>query len=192
MNEHINGKILYVTDRHIWRNWLDINGRNVKEIWIQFYKKKTGKPSLPYEDSVEEALCYGWIDSIIKKIDEERYLRKYTPRSPGSVWSATNVSRIKKMIAAGKVTDHGLSLFKTAQRMGLIIEKAPKIIEPPDFMARELENHPQAMDFFNTLSPTHRNRYIAWISDAVRPDTRRRRLMKAITMLREGRKLELI
>ena len=89
-------KILTFKNREAWRSWLAGNHDNEQEVWLKYYKKGTGIESIPYEDSVEEALCYGWIDSIIKKIDEECYVRKFTPRKENSKWSAVNVRRVEK------------------------------------------------------------------------------------------------
>ncbi|UCC32844.1 MAG: hypothetical protein JSW53_03315, partial [Candidatus Bathyarchaeota archaeon] len=88
---------LYVTNRDEWRSWLEKNHEAEKEVWLIFYKKHVGKPSVPYEDAVEEALCFGWIDSIIKKIDEKKFVRKFTPRKSSSRWSELNRKRAQKM-----------------------------------------------------------------------------------------------
>jgi len=86
-------KTLYVTTRDEWRSWLEKNHKSEKEIWLIYYKKHTGKPRIPYDDAVEEALCFGWIDSIIKRIDEKKYAQKFSPRKQNSVWSDLNKKR---------------------------------------------------------------------------------------------------
>ncbi|MGB2982026.1 MAG: hypothetical protein WBC77_12350, partial [Candidatus Zixiibacteriota bacterium] len=101
-------KTLYVTNRDDWRAWLRKNHSSQKEVWLIYYKKHTGKPRIPYDDAVEEALCYGWIDSTIKRIDEEKYAQKFTPRSEKSNWSELNKRRAKKMIREGRMTQAGL------------------------------------------------------------------------------------
>ena len=86
---------LYVEDRKAWRAWLERHHAAATEIWLVYYKKGTGRPSIPYEDSVEEALCFGWIDSLIRKLDEERYARKFTPRTDTTKWSVSNKRRVE-------------------------------------------------------------------------------------------------
>ena len=103
------GKTLYVTERSDWREWLSTNHGTEKEIWLIGYRKDAGKPSLPYNDAVEEALCFGWIDSTVKKIDAERNAQRYTPRRPNSPFSEMNKERMRRLIAAGLMTPAGLA-----------------------------------------------------------------------------------
>ncbi|HMA34400.1 MAG TPA: hypothetical protein VKY74_07935 [Chloroflexia bacterium] len=102
-------KTLYVTTRAAWRIWLHENHASATEIWLIFYKKHTQLPSIGYEEAVEEALCFGWIDSIVKTIDAEQYAQKFTPRKQRSNWSASNKRRVRQMIAAGQMTPAGLA-----------------------------------------------------------------------------------
>ena len=98
-------KTLYVTNRDDWRAWLAKNHDKKKEIWLTYYKKETGKMRIPQADAVEEALCYGWIDSTVKKIDNEQFIQRFTPRNPKSAWSDINRTRVKKLIKEGQMTD---------------------------------------------------------------------------------------
>lgn len=107
------GKTLYVTNRKHWREWLEENHDKKTEIWLVFYKKASGKPSIAYNDAVEEALCFGWIDSMEKGIDQERYALRFTPRNPKSKWSKSNIERVQKLIKEGKMTKAGLSKLRT-------------------------------------------------------------------------------
>ena len=102
------GETLFFTNRQDWRKWLEKNYEDKKEIWLIYYKKHTKKPTIHYEDAVEEALCFGWIDSTVKRIDEEKHAQRYTPRNLKSVWSKQNINRVKKMIKEGKMTNLGL------------------------------------------------------------------------------------
>lgn len=112
-------KQILVTIRRQWRRWLTGNhDREVKGIWLVFNKKNTGRPSLEYEESVEEALCSGWIDSIIKRIDEGKYCRKFTPRKDDSNWSTTNKKGVEKIIKEGNMTEFGLAKVEAAKRLG--------------------------------------------------------------------------
>ncbi|MFA5095489.1 MAG: YdeI/OmpD-associated family protein [Candidatus Paceibacterota bacterium] len=103
------GKTLYITNRKAWRAWLAKNHKSKTEIWLVYFRKKTGKPRIPYDDAVEEALCYGWIDSIVKNIDKERFAQRFSVRKNTSVLSQVNKERIYKLITAKKMTKIGLS-----------------------------------------------------------------------------------
>src|SRR3954471_13813154 len=111
-------KTLDVRTRDAWRRWLAKNHAKESEIWLVFHKKHTGVDCVAYEDSVEEALCFGWVDSLIKQLDGDRYARKYTPRKATSVWSESNKARAEKMIRAGLMTDVGLALIEAAKSSG--------------------------------------------------------------------------
>src|SRR5437763_3294379 len=102
-------KALYVTSRDDWRAWLEKNHETEKEVWLVYYKKHTNRPRIPYDDAVEEALCFGWIDSIVQKIDDERYAQKFTPRKSSRKWSESNKRRIRKLLKEGKITQAGLA-----------------------------------------------------------------------------------
>ena len=102
-------KTLFVSNRAAWRAWLSQNHENETEIWLIHYKKRTGRPSLPYEDAVNEGLCFGWIDSLVQRIDSERYARKFTPRKAQSRWSELNKCRVKALIREGRMRSMGLA-----------------------------------------------------------------------------------
>ena len=102
------GKTLYVADRKTWRAWLSGHSTSTKEIWLVYYKKSSGRPRIPYNDAVEEALCFGWIDSIVKKVDDERFAQRFSPRRPGSALSQLNKERIGKLILEKRMTDAGM------------------------------------------------------------------------------------
>ncbi len=103
------GETLLVKSRQEWRDWLTEHHRDHKEIWLVYYKKTSGKTSISYDDSVEEALCFGWIDGAFKGIDEETYAGRFTPRRPRSPWSASNRARVARLLRAGQVTEAGLA-----------------------------------------------------------------------------------
>jgi uncharacterized protein YdeI (YjbR/CyaY-like superfamily) len=125
-------KTLYVTDRRDWRSWLSKNHDKEKEVWLVYYRKSTGKPRISYNDAVEEALCYGWIDSIQRGIDEQRFAQRFSPRKPNSVLSEPNRQRIRKLIKEGLMTDAGLeavrNFFNPSKEDKFII--APDILKP--------------------------------------------------------------
>ena len=113
------GERLLVRTRQEWREWLEQHCRDRKEIWLVYYKKTSGKTGIPYDDSVEEALCFGWIDGAVKGIDEETYAGRFTPRRPRSPWSTSNRARISRLLQAGQVTEAGLAVLPPDLRLDL-------------------------------------------------------------------------
>ena len=105
---------LYVTTRAEWRDWLEENHSTIKEIWLVYYKKPSGKPRIPYVEAVEEALCFGWIDGKIRKINEDYYVQRFTPRRPGSRWSKYNIERVERLIKSGQMKPEGLKAYENA------------------------------------------------------------------------------
>jgi len=184
---------LYLPDRDQWRKWLSTHYKSEPGIWLVFYKKGTGEPTISYEASVEEALCFGWIDSIIKKIDEEKYARKFTPRKDGSYWSALNKKRATKMIKQGKMTKTGLAKIEAAKKTGLWNKDGrPEISwDVPPELAKALARNKKAKANFDGLAATYRRHYIGWIATAKRPETKKKRVSEAVALLEKGMKLGL-
>jgi uncharacterized protein YdeI (YjbR/CyaY-like superfamily) len=186
-------KQLYVADREQWRDWLSKNHATKAGIWLIFYKKETSKPTIEYEAAVEEALCFGWVDSIIKKVDDARYVRKFTPRSDKSKWSPLNKKHVNKMIKEGRMTEIGLAKIKTAKKTGLWEKDGRPRISfdmPPEF-AKTLARNKKAKENFDKLAPTYRKHYIGWIAVAKRQETKKRRIEESIALLEKGQKLGL-
>ena len=187
-------KKLYIKDRAEWRKWLSENHNKETEIWLIYYKKGTGKASIGYGASVEEALCFGWIDSIIKKMDEEKYVRKFTPRRDGSNWSVSNKKRVEKLLKKGLMTEHGMQMVEAAKRKGNWdkLEPKPKLRYEmlPEF-TEALNKSEKAQETFDNLSTTNKKQYIGWIEIAKRPETRERRIAESINLLEQGKRLGL-
>ncbi len=186
-------KQLYVANRDQWRHWLCRHHATQTGIWLLFYKKQTGRPTIAYEAAVEEALCFGWIDGVIKKIDEARYARKFTPRRAGSGWSALNRKRAERMIRQGRMTEAGLAKINAAKKSGLW-DKDPRpaiSFDVPPELAKALAGNKKAKESFEKLAPSYRRHYIAWIAVAKRPQTRKRRIAESIALLEKGQKLGL-
>jgi uncharacterized protein YdeI (YjbR/CyaY-like superfamily) len=187
-------KQVYVSTRRQWRRWLAKNhDKEVNGIWLVFCRKETGRPSLEYEESVEEALCFGWIDSIIKKIDHDKYCRKFTPRKGGSKWSSSNKQRVEKIIKEGTMTEFGMAKVAAAKRLGNWEADPRPVIDadiPQDFAEALALNGP-ASDFFGKLAPTYRRHFIAWIVTAKKPETRAKRLRESLALLARGDRLGL-
>lgn len=185
------GKRQTFKNRDAWRAWLAKNHARANELWLVLYKKHTRQPTVAYGDAVEEALCFGWIDGIVKTIDDEKYAIRFCPRRRGSVWSEPNKQRVAKMIAQGRMTDIGLAKIEEAKQNGEW-DKATRredIADLPREFARALQANRQARVNFERLAPSHQRQYIGWISDAKRDETRQRRIDAAIEMLNENKKL---
>jgi len=182
---------LYVTNRSDWHEWLRKSHDTKKEVWLIFYKKHTGNPSIPYDDAVEEALCFGWIDSIIKKIDDEKFARKFTLRKSRSKWSELNKKRARKMIKEGKMTEAGLAKIREAKKTGEWLKTAPakKDLIIPKYMKEALARNKKALDNFNNLARSYKRHYIGWVTSAKREETRERRLAETIRLLEQNEKL---
>ena len=184
-------KTAYAADRSEWRAWLKKNHAMEKEVWLVYYKKEAGKPCATYQESLEEALCFGWIDSLIQKIDEEKYARKYNPRRAGSKWSELNKHLVTKLIKEGRMTEAGLTTvdFDLPAAEGVRPKRAP--LPLPDWLKAGLMASPKAWENFNLLPPSHRRNYIGWISAAKREETRQRRIQEAIQLLEKNQRLRL-
>ena len=184
-------KQVYVKNRKEWREWLQKNHDRSNGIWLVFYKGHTGKPTLEYDEAVEEALCFGWIDSIIKKIDEDKYVRKLTPRKAGSRWSERNKKRIEKLKKQGLITEKGNAKIIEAKASGLWDRPdRPQIsLEIPRELKFALAENREAKNFFDQLAPSYQKSFIGWIAAAKRPETKERRLRESIVLLERGEKL---
>jgi uncharacterized protein YdeI (YjbR/CyaY-like superfamily) len=168
-----------------WRAWLAEHHHAESEVWLIFHKRHTGQPTIGYDNAVDEALCFGWIDSLIKRLDDDRYARKFTPRKPGSRWSTANRKRYAQLEASGRLMPAGRDLAPT-DRSGDAPRPSPDNL--PGYIEQALESHPAARAFFLSLAPSYRRNYIAWIDSAIREETKARRLCEAISMLAAGQK----
>lgn len=186
-------KQLYVPNRDKWREWLGRHYATERGIWLVFYKKGTSKPTIDYEAAVEESLCFGWIDSIIKKIDDEKYVRKFTPRKDKSYWSELNKKRAEKMIKAERMTAAGLVKIEAAKKNRLWGQTGrPHIsLDIPSEFAQALDTNKRAQENFEKLAPSYRKHYIGWIQSAKRDETKKKRIRESIFLLAKGKRLGL-
>ncbi len=181
-----------------WRAWLAEKHDKRSVVWLVFYKKSTrsGQHSnwIRYEEAVREALCHGWIDSLVKRVDERRYRQKFTPRKAKSKWSASNKKRIAALQAEGKLAAAGKRLIAAAKRDGSwdLLPDAEKQYGMPAELEEVLANNETAAANFGALPPSHKKRYALWIASAKRPATRQRRATRAATMLAAGERLGLM
>ena len=150
------GETLYVSTGEEWRSWLQGHRERSSEIWLVSYRKAVGRPSLPYDVAVKEALCFGWIDSIRKSLDKDRYAQRFTPRRPGSGYSQTNLERLARLMEAGRVSEHVVAEIGDAR---------PEDYQTPDDIATALRANPAAWENWLRFSPSYRRiraAYVGW------------------------------
>jgi len=174
-------------DRAAWRAWLASHHDRRKGVWLVIYKKATGRPTVSYEEAVEEAVCFGWIDSIIRRVDAERYAQRFSPRTNKTSWSAKNVERARKMVREGLMTEAGLAKFRGATP-SVAPASRPGLKLPAAYLA-VLKARPRAFENFHRLAPSHRRQYIGWILSAKKEETRLRRLAESMDRLEKGQPL---
>lgn len=184
--------MVYAPSRAAWREWLAQYHASKLEIWLIYYKQGTGKPRVAYGDAVEEALCYGWIDSTVKTIDADRYAQRFTPRKPGSNWSTPNLIRIKRLLASGLMTPAGATHIPSKEKRAAFHAKHQRrltgtTIAPRD-LARVLRERPKAGARWKALTPGYKRIFVRWITDAKQAGTRARRVAKTVAKLERGLK----
>lgn len=170
---------LYVATREEWRDWLAARHEEAREIWLVSYRKHTGRPSVPYNDAVEEALCFGWIDSTRKGIDDKRYAQRYTPRRPGSPFSQPNIERLARLLSQGRVRP------SVAESLG---DVRPEAFVIPDDILAALHADEAAWAFFQTTSPSYQRIRAVYVDGARdRPEEFAKRLNRLIEMSARGK-----
>lgn len=181
------GKTLYVTNREEWRAWLTEHHRSRTEIWLIYYKKNSGRPRIPYDHAVEEALCFGWIDSIVKAVDDEAFVQKFTPRRDGSRWSPLNRQRLRKLIRDGRMMEAGLAKVAGAKLGEKPAAKSAKAdTDIPRAVKQALTPHPRAWKNFRSLTPSRQRAYIRLMMDPRTAETRKAQVRRAVTLLEQN------
>jgi uncharacterized protein YdeI (YjbR/CyaY-like superfamily) len=173
--------------REQWRRWLAKHHASSPGVWLVRHKQHTGVESMAYEDLVSEALCFGWVDSLVKRMDDDRYAIKVTPRKPTSKWSDINRRRWNELKAAGLLAAPGLTAAPTGHRYA----PRPRIPQLPAYIAQAIKTNLTAWRHFQSLAPTYRRDFVVWIHTAKRPETRERRIRESIELLSAGKKLGL-
>ena len=169
--------------------WMDEHAEESDGIWLKFAKKASGIPSVVYADAVEIALCHGWIDGQVKRLDEQHYLQKFTPRRPRSKWSKLNREKAERLISEGRIGPAGLREVERAREDGRwdeAYDSATTATVPDDFR-EALDAEPAAREFFESLGNTKRYAFLYHIRDAKRPDTRAKRIAEYVELLRVGK-----
>ncbi len=173
----------YARDREEWRQWLEKNHVTSRGVWLISYKQQAGQPFVAYADAVEEALCFGWIDSRPNVLDEERYARFFSPRKPKSPWSRLNKQRIEKLIEQGLMTGAGLVVIEAAKRDGSwnSYDAIEDLTIPVD-LEKALAANPTASQYFQAFSPSVKKSILWWIESAKRSETREKRIEETVRL----------
>jgi uncharacterized protein YdeI (YjbR/CyaY-like superfamily) len=168
---------LHADDRATWRAWLEVNHATAAGVWLVTWRPRSGKGSLDYEAAVEEALCFGWIDSTGHRLDADRGEQYFAPRKIRSPWAATNKARVERLIRDGHMAPAGLAAIAQAKANGSweVLDSVERL-EVPDDLAAALEAHPPAAANFAAFPPSARKMQLAWVAFAQRPVTRATRI----------------
>jgi uncharacterized protein YdeI (YjbR/CyaY-like superfamily) len=170
-----------------FRNWLEKNHQSETELWVGYFKVETGKPSMTWSQSVDQALCFGWIDGIRKKVDEESYCIRFTPRKPGSTWSKINIAKVEELTAKGLMNPAGIKAFSLMKKNNSgIYSFENEIKDLPEEYAEIFKKNKTAWDFYSAQPPSYRKTMTHWILSARQEQTRISRLEKLIA--ESGRK----
>ena len=172
----------YFEDADAWRAWLEEHHASASELWLGFWKKHTGHPGLTYEEAVEQALCFGWIDGVLNRVDGERHRIRFTPRRPGSSWSKVNVDKVAELKRQGLMTEAGRAAHQAGRNnpRGSYSYENDEEVELDPRYAAQLEEAPAARAFFETCRPSYRRNVVRWVMDAKLEATRDRRMAQVI------------
>jgi uncharacterized protein YdeI (YjbR/CyaY-like superfamily) len=184
MAKHTDGnEIFHATDSKSWRSWLRANHKTAKGVWLIFFKAGSEKKGVNYAEAVEEALCYGWIDSRKKKLDEARSMQFFSKRNPKSYWSSLNKERVAKLIARKKMTKPGMEMIDLAKESGTwdALTEVDRITIPDD-LNKYLDQNPTAREHFNAFPPSSKKIILSWILNARTPETRSKRIKETVDL----------
>ncbi len=172
-----------------WRQWLEKNHQSEQSVWLVYYKSSASVTSLSWSDAVEEALCFGWIDSTRRTIDQERFMQYFSRRKPGSTWSKINKEKVEKLIQQKLMTQAGYDSIKTAKSNGSwsLLDEVEAMVVPEDLKA-ELTKYDNAMEYFDKLSNSDTKILLHWVTFAKRSETRQKRIFEIVESAREGLK----
>src|SRR4029450_1511625 len=184
-------KTLFLQTLDQWREWLTEHHASTSEVWLIFYKRHTGVASIAYKDARDEALCFGWVDSLVKRLDDRRYAQKFTPRRADSGGSGGTGRRRSGVEAEGRWQPAGIERPPTDRVYGPRPPRLPMPSKLPAYIQAALRKNPTASRHFEALAPSQRRRYLAWIESAKREQTKLRRLQEAIRLLASGKELGL-
>jgi uncharacterized protein YdeI (YjbR/CyaY-like superfamily) len=177
---------VFAKDRAEWRRWLAKNAARYEEIWLVFYKKASGKQTVSYDQAVEEALCFGWVDGMKKGLEAECYAFRFTPRKRKSAWSKSNLERVERLIAEGKMMPAGLQAYHSDQRRE--VPAMPTVL--PKVLEIQFRKHRAAWANYEKFPPGYRRITAGWVASAKKVETRAKRLEKLIEYSARNARIE--
>jgi uncharacterized protein YdeI (YjbR/CyaY-like superfamily) len=179
--EYKGVKTFHAESKTAFRNWLIENHKTETNLWLIIYKKDSGVPSITYDQAVDEALCFGWIDSVINKRDDESFFQYFAPRKPKSSWSRVNKLKIEKLISEGLMTESGLKMVELAKQTGTwtALDDVENLINPPD-LQEALDQKPLAKEYFNLFPRSVKRGILEWLMNAKQAETRLKRITEIV------------
>jgi uncharacterized protein YdeI (YjbR/CyaY-like superfamily) len=173
--------IFYPESKEAWRQWLEKNHVSKKTIWLVCYKKNANKDTIVWSDAVDEALCFGWIDSTVRPVDDEKFMRSFMKRKPNGTWSKINKEKIKLLIVSGRMAAAGLECIEKAKQNGSweMLDEVEELIIPKD-LEKAFKTKPGSKAFFVSLSRSVRKAMLQWIALAKRPETKQKRIAEIV------------
>lgn len=180
-------ELVYPGTREAWRNWLTEHHAQTAPIWLVYDKVRAGNCRLTYDEAVEEALCFGWIDSKVNTLDATRFKQMFSPRKPSSTWSKVNKQRVEKLIAQGLMMPPGMAKIELAKCNGTwtVLDAIEELTVPAD-LAEALAANPTAQNYFEKFSPSSKKIILYWIQSAKRPETRQKRIEETVRLAEQN------
>ena len=172
-----------------WREWLTRNHKSKEQVMLISHKKHTGQSAITHRESVEEAICFGWIDTIMKSLDEDRFGRIFVRRKPGANWSKNTLRYAEEMIAAGKMTPEGMAAYKLGAKKKPIDHDRPTEWTVPEDLALALAKNPAASQGFEAYPPSAKKAHLSWLFNAKKPETREKRIRKMVAAAEKGNRI---
>jgi uncharacterized protein YdeI (YjbR/CyaY-like superfamily) len=181
---------LRIFSRPEWRDWLQVNHATAKEVWLTIYKKHASKMGITMQEAMEEALCFGWVDSVMHGVDTEKFMLRFSPRRRGSVWAMSNIKRVEKLIAEGRMTPSGMATVEEARQNGAwdAAIRRENINDIPNDLQEALETNEIARRNFERLPNSLKKQSLWWIAEAKTPATRQRRINQTVKQAAENAK----
>ncbi len=179
----------YPKSRQEWRNWLQENHTKKQSVWLIYFKKKSNTPTVIYSEAVDEALCFGWIDSKAKPLNDEKFMQFFSKRKEKSVWSKVNKQKVERLINEGLMTKAGYDIIETAKQNGCwtVLDEAEALIIPQD-LEDEFTKRPHAKDYFLSLSRSDKRNILQWLTMAKRQETRQKRITEIVELANQNKK----
>lgn len=179
----------YPTNRQQWRRWLQKHHNTTQSIWVVMYKKDSGVPTITWSDAVDEAICFGWIDSIKKSVDHQQSIQYFSRRKPTSAWSKINKAKVERLTQEGLMTQAGYDSVETAKQNGSwsILDEVEELVIPKD-LAKAFKAHPGSKGFFTGLSRSIKKMMLHWVIAAKRPETREKRITELAELAAQKKK----